>query len=158
MKQYIIAIGADHRGYFMKEFLKKHIEVDNNHISWIDVGAQNDQRSDYPVFAITACNLILEKKADYGVLLCGTGIGMAMVANKFTGIYAGITWCEEVARLGKEDDNINVLILPTNYVSSSQGYACLASWLNAKFKNGRYQQRITMINELSCYATKIKKM
>ena len=107
MKEITIAIGADHRGFAMKEYLKQNCIIPNYAFTWIDVGADSDTRSDYPIFAIRVAKYIQEKNAFYGILLCGTGIGMAIAANRFKGIYAGLAWNEESARLAKEDDMVS---------------------------------------------------
>ena len=115
-------------------------------ISWIDVGAFNEERSDYPLFAQLVCKEIVQGNAKFGVLVCGTGVGMAIAANRFRGIYAALAWNEHVARLSKEDDNANVLVLPSDFVSPEESIAMIRAWLSAKFQAGRYQQRLAMID------------
>lgn len=146
-KKLRVVIGADHRGFAMKEYIKLHLNSDFD-ISWIDVGAYNTERSDYPLFAAAACKVMLEGKADYGILLCGSGAGMAVAANRFAKIYAGLAWNEQIARAIKEDDNINVLVLPSDFITDSESITIVTSWLTAEFKNGRYQHRIDMIDLL----------
>lgn len=149
MKEIIIVIGADHRGYAMKEYLKQDCTIPNYAFTWIDVGADSDVRSDYPIFAIHVAKYIQEKKAHYGILLCGTGIGMAIAANRFEGVYAGLAWNEESARLAKEDDNVNVLVLPSDYIDNKKSRAMVVTWLGAEFKYMRYAQRIAMIDAIT---------
>ncbi len=141
-----IVIGTDHRGYQHKEFMKEKITFDN--IEWLDVGAQSDERSDYPEFAIAAVQKIQQREARVGILLCGTGVGMSIVANRFYGIYAGLVWNLTVAREAKEDDNINILVLPADFVSPEESVEIAAMWLTAQFKGGHYQDRIDEINAL----------
>lgn len=143
-----IAIGADHRGYAMKEFLKQQSNVDAIAVTWLDVGAVDDERSDYPKFSIRAIAAMREKNADCAILICGSGIGMAITANRYPGIYAGVVWNTDIARLAKEDDNVNVLIFPSDYVNNDQALGMLKAWLNAKFKEGRYQERLDMIDKI----------
>lgn len=146
-KKYTIAIGADHRGFALKEFLmgKKYTKYE---IVWIDVGTFSHERSDYPEFALAALDVMYEKNVDYAVLLCATGIGMAVVANRFSGIYAGVAWNAEIAKLAKEDDKVNVLVLPSDYVTNEESSEILDAWLSAEFKHGRYEKRIAMIDAM----------
>jgi ribose 5-phosphate isomerase B len=146
MKTIRIVLGADHRGYALKEFLKQQQTIAHYTISWFDVGTHSQERTDYPLFAQSACKVMLEGIADYGILLCGTGVGMAIAANRFKGIYAGLVWNTEIARLSKEDDNTNILVLPSDYMHNEQALEILHVWLKAEFKQGRYQERITMID------------
>lgn len=143
-----IVIGTDHRGFAMKEWLKKNLHVSATEISWLDVGTFDDQRTDYPLYATLAAQAIQEKKADVGILLCGTGVGMAIVANRFAGIYAALVWNKEIARASKEDDNANILVLPSDFVSNEQALEMIQAWLHASFKKGRYQYRIDMIDAI----------
>jgi len=141
-----VVIGTDHRGYHHKEFIKEKISFDT--IEWVDVGAQSDERSDYPDFAIAAVHKIQQREAHVGVLLCGTGVGMSIVANRFYGIFAGLVWNMTVAREAKEDDNINILVLPADFVSPEESVDIIEVWLTAQFKGGHYQNRIDTINAL----------
>ncbi len=147
-KKYTIVIGADHRGFALKQFLMAH-DYEHVAITWIDVGAFSDERSDYPEFALEATKAIVEKKAECGVLLCASGVGMAVVANRFPGIYAGVAWNAEIAASAKEDDNINMLVMPSDYVTHEESVRILIAWLSAEFKHGRYEKRIALIDAIS---------
>jgi len=139
----IIAIGADHRGYAVKELLKKHFSQHE----FIDVGAFSTDRSDYPLFAHAVAKLVQEKKADRGILLCGSGIGMAIVANRYEHIYAGVVWNEAIARQSREHDNSNTLVLPCDCVATFDPIELTTIWLRAQFLGGRYAMRIAMIDK-----------
>lgn len=144
-----IVIGADHRGFAYKELIKEIVEdIDLTPIEWIDVGAFTSDRSDYPEFAIKASHEIVQKHADRGLLLCGSGVGMAITANRFPGVYAAVAWNDESARIGREDDNSNVLVIPTDFVEADQAIEFLRAWLRTEFKHGRYQKRLEMIDEI----------
>ncbi len=138
-----IAIGADHRGFAYKEFIKDEIVA-----LWLDVGAADEQRSDYPVFAQRVCEEMQKNQAEFGILICGSGVGMVVAANRFKGIYAGLACSEDMARVSREDDNINVLVIPSDFVTAEQAVDMINAWLQATFKRGRYQERIDMIDEL----------
>ncbi|MCA9769904.1 ribose 5-phosphate isomerase B [Candidatus Dependentiae bacterium] len=141
-----IAIGADHRGYAYKEFIKKHIKVKGQGINWIDVGTHNTERADYPLFAQAVVDKVKSSQADLGLLLCGSGIGMAITANRTPGIYASLAWNKEVARMSKEHTNVNVLVLPADFVGKEELQEIISTWLGAAFQQGRYQERLTMID------------
>lgn len=141
-----IALGADHRGFVLKELLKKHTAIAGYIIEWIDLGAHDSVRSDYPVYVDKVCDAMLNKSADLGVMLCGSGVGMSIAANRYPGIYAALAWNQEVARMSKEDDNANALVLPADFLSEVQVLAIVAAWLGAQFKGGRYQERLSMID------------
>lgn len=148
MKEIIIAIGADHRGYSMKEYIKQECVIQGYCLKWLDVGTDSEERSDYPVFAIKVVRFLQNQDAEYGVLLCGTGVGMTIVANRFKGIYAGLAWNEDIARKAKEDDNINVLVLPSDYVDNKTARAMVITWLVSEFRHMRYEKRIAMIDAI----------
>lgn len=144
-----IVIGADHRGFAYKELIKEIItDIDLTPIEWIDVGAFTNDRSDYPEYAIAASRELIEKRADVGVLLCGSGVGMAIAANRFPGIYAAVAWNEESARVGREDDNSNVIVIPCDFVDGEQAIALVRAWLRSSFKGERYQKRLDMIDSI----------
>lgn len=139
-----IAIGADHRGAAQKTLIKEKIGI----VEWIDVGCFVDQpRCEYPIYARLVCQQIQHGSAEYGILLCGSGVGMAVAANRFEGIYAALVWNTEVARLSKEHDNSNVLVIPSDFVSDTQLLTIVSVWLKAKFLGGKYKQRIEMIDQ-----------
>lgn len=144
-----IALGADHRGFELKAYLAQFTTIGDYTVVWHDVGAHNQERSDYPVFAIAVAQLLKDQTVDVGIMSCGTGIGMAVAANRFAGVYAGVVWSEAVARLSKQDDNCNLLVLPADYITHEQGLALVQAWLNAEFKGGRYAQRIALIDAIS---------
>lgn len=144
-----IAIGADHRGAALKEYLITSLTHHNNELlSWFDVGCDNTIYCDYPEYAVLVANKLLSGEADRGVLLCGTGVGMAVTANRFPGIYAALVWNSEIAKLSREHDKSNVLVLPADYVTHQQAYDMINGWLSAEFQEGKYQHRIDLIDSL----------
>lgn len=142
---YRIALGADHRGFSLKELIREKRFFGEHTISWHDVGTYSPERTDYPIYAHKMVDLILTNQVDYGVLICGSGIGESIASNRFSGIYAGLVWHEEVAKVAKEHDNVNILILPADYITEQIAYGCIEAWLTAEFKEGRYQERLAMI-------------
>jgi ribose 5-phosphate isomerase B len=148
-KDMSIAIGADHRGFLYKRALMQSTHIPDTMLSfnWHDVGTFSDERSDYPEFAQAAIELIAQGVVSQAVLICGTGIGMAIAANRMPYMYAGVAWNEDVARRAREDDNVNVLVLPADYITVEMMHACFKAWLTATFKGERYAQRLQKIDE-----------
>lgn len=148
MKTLKIAIGADHHGFALKESLKEVVGIGDCMITWIDVGATSDDRSDYPVFAIRAIEAMKFGDADLAVLMCGSGAGMAIAANRYHGIYAALAWNVQTARLAREDDNANILVLPSDYITPELAHEMVTEWLLAQFKQGRYAERLAIIDSI----------
>ncbi len=141
-----IIIAADHRGFAFKEFIKQsYTEIDPS-IALIDVGAFTDERSDYPVFVQKAIERMHENPVDGIILLCGSGNGMALTANRFKGIFACVAWNSSVAQASKQDDNCNVLVLPADYIQQEEIIEIISSWLRSSFKGGRYAARLEMVD------------
>lgn len=141
-----IAIGTDHRGYTIKQELIQKELVGHHEITFVDVGTHTPERTNYPPFAHAAVTLVREKKVHGAILLCASGIGMSIAANRFKGIYAAIAWNETIARSAKQDDNANILVLPASSLSRDECIACINAWLSAEFKGGIYQERLALVD------------
>jgi ribose 5-phosphate isomerase B len=137
-----ITIGSDHRGYEFKKKIKEYF----SEIEWIDVGTDSVDQTDYPIYAKKVCRHIVEKKSDVAILLCGSGIGMSIAANRYKGVYAALCWNAKVAMAAKEDDNANILVIPADFVEQEQVYNMIEKWLQAQFKDGRHKRRLAMID------------
>ena len=142
----MIAIGSDHGGYKLKEEIKKYL--DEIGIEYKDFGAYSEERTDYPIYAKKVAEAIVNKECDKGILLCKSGCGMAIVANKFKGIRAGLIVNEKEARFAKADDDINVITISGNNTSIAEAVKIIRMWIGTEFKGGRYQERIEMINNI----------
>ena len=142
----MIAIGADHGGYKLKEEIKKYLE--ENGIEYKDFGTENEERTDYPIYAKRVARAIEFKECDRGILLCRSGYGMTVVANKYRGIRAASIYDEESAKFAKADDDINVICLGGDYLSINQVICIIRNWIGTEFKGGRYEQRLKMIEEI----------
>jgi len=112
----------------------------------LDFGTDSSDRTDYPLFVPPVVDALDAGEIDYGVLICGTGIGMSIVANRYKKVYAALAWNKEVAVLSKEDDNSNILILPADFITEDQAREMLSAWLQAKFKGGRYEERLALFD------------
>jgi len=139
-----IAVGADHRGFEHKQYI---VDTMTN-IEWLDVGAFNIERSDFPIFTKDVCEMVLNNKAERGILICGSGIGMSIAANRYKRIYAALVWNDSTACSSTEHNHANVLVLPSDYVSKEEMINMIKIWLAAKPLDGRYQERILMIDKL----------
>jgi ribose 5-phosphate isomerase B len=138
-----IAIGADHRGFLHKEFIKEHMRS----IEWVDVGTHTTERTDYPIFADKVVQLMLDGVVGSGVLLCASGGGMAIAANRYKHMYAVVAWNDEIAKQCKLEDNANILVIPSDFVSCEHAVNMIDLWLAQEFKGGRYAERIAMIDK-----------
>lgn len=139
-----VSIGADHRGFKLKSFIINYFKEHH----WLDVGTDSEERTDYPLFAQKVCHDVLERSADCGIVICGSGIGVSIAANRFKGIYAALCWDPEVARHAREYDGANVLALPANFVTPEVAVDIVNAWSGAEFKGGIYKKRLEMIEEM----------
>ena len=142
----MIAIGSDHGGFKLKEEIKKYL--DENDIKYKDYGTFDEERTDYPIYAEKVAKAIQSKECDEGILICKSGAGMTITANKFKGIRATIGFNKEVTIASKADDDINVLVLSSEYMTISQAVAVVRVWLATEFKGGRYEERLRMIENI----------
>lgn len=141
-----VGIGADHRGFAFKELLKLEVAAGDYEIVWHDFGCYSAERTDYPPIAHKVVQALQRTEISCAVLLCGSGVGMAIAANRFKHVYSGVAWNPEVARAAKEDDNVNVLSIPADYVDAALLREIVQAWLTATFKGGRYAERLNMID------------
>ena len=137
-----IAIASDHAGHETKEFLKRKLKANYN---MVDFGTFFKESVDYPEFAHPAAASIEKGDCVLGILLCGSGNGMQMTANKHEGIRAGLAWNKEVAELAKQHNNANMISIPARYVSKEEALEIAQAFLNAEFEGGRHQKRVDMI-------------
>lgn len=138
-----IPIGADHAGYHLKERLKEELRTLG--YDALDVGTSSEESVDYPDFAHRVASQVEDGAARRGVLLCGTGLGMSYAANRHHGVRAAVAWTPEIARLAREHNDANVLVLPARYLSDEQGLEILRTWLTTPFQGGRHSRRVAKI-------------
>jgi ribose 5-phosphate isomerase B len=140
MKTQTIYIASDHAGFDLKKFF-----ISKSDFNWIDLGPANNDRTDYPDFAAKVAQKITSTSDALGVLICGSGIGMCISANKFKGVRAAVVESEETARLAKEHNNANILCLGSRILSEEKAWNILNSWISAQFAGGRHSDRIKKI-------------
>lgn len=143
-----LAIGSDHAGFELKEELKE--ELNNQGIEVTDVGTSSKEESvDYPDFANRVSDLVLKGKVDYGVLICGSGIGMSIAANRYPGIRAALCTDGLSAELARLHNDANVLCLGSRTLGSDTAKRALHRFLNTEFEGGRHQFRVEKLGKIN---------
>lgn len=139
-----IALGADHAGFELKEQLITYLKLHNNVIT--DKGCYCAERVDYPDYGHAVANCVINMEVDLGILMCGSGNGINISANKHKGIRAALCWNSEIASLARQHNDANILVLPARYISAEEAYKCIDVFLSTKFEGGRHQDRIEKID------------
>ena len=138
-----ILIAADHAGYELKEKLEAELKKMGYAVK--DFGTNSTESTDYADFAHPLAKDISEGKHKRGILLCGTGLGMSYVANRYPNVRAAVSWSPEIAELARGHNDANVLVLPARFVSADEAVKILRTWLDTKFEGGRHQRRVLKI-------------
>ena len=138
-----IAMGADHAGYELKDQIKQHLQQQGIEVR--DEGTSSADSVDYPDYARSVAHDVSEQRADLGILVCGSGIGMAITANKVDGIRAANVSTEQEAELSRQHNNANVLALGARIVNADLAFRIVDKWLAAQFAGGRHEQRVEKI-------------
>ena len=142
-----IAAGCDHAGFELKEVLKKYLEDKGYVIK--DFGAYSEERADYPDFGHKVAAAVEKKETDFGLLLCGSGNGINMTANKHPGIRSALCWNREIAKLARLHNDANIIALPARFIDINEAKARMDIFLTTKFEGGRHADRVKKIN-LEC--------
>ena len=143
----MIALGADHAGFEYKEKIKELLK--SMGLEFQDFGTNSTESTDYPDYAHKVSEVVGSGKAEYGILVCGTGIGMAIVANKHNGVRAGNVESVEAAKLAREHNNANVLAIGARITPWDRITEIVKTFLTTKFEGGRHQRRIDKIHALT---------
>lgn len=138
-----VYIGSDHAGVDLKTLIKERF---GGLFEFEDMGAFTTESVDYPDFAHKVAENVLADGDSQGILICGTGNGMAITANKHAGIRAALCWSPDIAALAKQHNNANIIVLPARFISPETAFATLEAFFSAEFEGGRHQQRIDKIN------------
>ncbi|MFH1159364.1 MAG: RpiB/LacA/LacB family sugar-phosphate isomerase [bacterium] len=142
----IIAIGSDHAGFQMKEYLKKNLE------EWgymtRDFGAFSEDSIDYPDLIHPLASSINKGTLSLGIVICGSGNGAAMVANKYPHVRAAICWDHEIAKLARMHNDANIIALPARFISNVHAAEYVKVFLNTVFEGGRHERRVTKISDM----------
>ena len=139
----MIALGSEHGGYLYKEELKKHL--DEKGIEYIDFGTTRTASCDYPVYAEKVCKAIQSGECEKGILICGTGIGMSICANKFKGIRAAVCGDHFSAEFTRKHNDSNVLCMGARTIGAGVALQLADIFLSTEFEGGRHQKRVDMM-------------
>ena len=140
----MIVIGSDHAGFEYKAKIIEYLKA--KELEYKDLGTYTKESCDYPVIAKEVAKYVASKRAEKGILICGTGIGVSIAANKIKGIYAAL--CSETtsARMSRQHNNANILCLGQRVIGENLALDIVDIWLNTEFLGGRHQQRVNMID------------
>ena len=141
-----IALGADHAGYELKEALKGWLINHGFHV--LDLGTHSTESVDYPDYAALVAESVADRKVERGLLVCGTGIGMAMAANKVPGVRAALCGDLYTARMSREHNDANVLVLAGRLMGADMAADILQAWLESNFAGGRHARRVEKIADI----------
>lgn len=141
-----IAIGNDHIAVEMKDYIKEHLQNKGHEI--IDCGTNSTDRTDYPIYGKRVAELVASKECDYGVLICGTGVGISLAANKVDGIRAVVCSEPYSARLSRQHNNANIVAFGARVVGLATAEMIVDEFFSAEYEGGRHQKRIDMISAI----------
>lgn len=142
----VISIGSDHGGYKLKEKIADYLQKEGYTV--LNRGSEGLESVDYPLYGMRVCKDVQTKESDLGILICTTGVGMTIVANKHKGIRAALVHNPDMARLTREHNDSNVLCFGAKYTSEEEAYLMVKEFINAKFAGERHQRRVEMITKL----------
>ncbi len=141
-----IAAASDHGGFALKEEVKKHLM--ERGIEVLDLGTHSEESVDYPVYGKACGEAVASGKADLGIVVCGTGIGISIAANKVKGIRCGLCTSVEMARLTKQHNNANILALGGRTTETGLAMEIVDTWLDTEFEGGRHQRRVDLLDQM----------
>ncbi len=143
MKQLKIGIASDHAGFQLKKEIMAHLQKH----TITDFGTDGENSVDYPDFAHPLSQAVAENKLDWGILICGSGNGMAITANKYAHVRAALCWSDEITALARQHNDANILCLPARFISVELAIKMVDTFLNTEFEGGRHANRIA---KMSC--------
>ncbi|HUR46153.1 MAG TPA: ribose 5-phosphate isomerase B [Candidatus Saccharimonadales bacterium] len=144
-----VALGADHGGFELKEFIKQHLK--NLGVAVTDFGTHSRESTDYPEFAQLVSRNVAARKQDFGILICTSGVGMSIAANKVPGVRAALVWNEEMATLSRQHNNANILCLGSLGLDAESAVSIVENFISAEFEGGRHERRINKIEPIESH-------
>jgi ribose 5-phosphate isomerase B len=141
-----IAIGADHAGFALKTRLARALQELG--FQPVDLGTHSDESTDYPDYGHAVARAVAEGDCGLGVLVCGSGIGMSMTANRHSGVRAALAWEEELGELARRHNDANILVLPAKFVEEDAAVEILKRFLGSGFEGGRHERRVNKIDPM----------
>ena len=142
----IIAVASDHGGFALKDIVKKHLLERGFKV--VDLGTDSEASVDYPVYGKACGEAVASGKADIGIVVCGTGIGISIAAHKVKGIRCGLCTSVEMAKLTKQHNNANILALGGRTTAPELAVEIVDAWLDTEFEGGRHERRTAMLDEM----------
>lgn len=141
-----IALGSDHEGFHLKEAIKIYLEEEG--IDYEDYGTDSTESVDYPLYGLRVAEAVAEKECDFGIICCGTGIGISIAANKVPGIRCAVVSDVYSAQMSREHNDANILALGGRVIGPGLAVKIVETWLATEFAGGRHQRRINGICEI----------
>lgn len=138
-----IIIASDHAGYELKESIIRHFA---NEFEWENMGTYSSESVDYPDFAHPLAEKISNGENKYGILICGTGNGIGMTANKHANVRAALCWNVDIAALARQHNDANILVLPARFIAEEDAFKVVEIFFSTEFEGGRHQRRVEKIN------------
>ena len=143
----LIAIASDHGGFELKEKVKEHLRERN--VKFVDLGTNSTESVDYPVYGKACAEAVASGKAERGIVICGTGIGISIAANKVKGIRCGLCTSVEMAKLTRQHNNANMLAIGGRILETETDFAIVDAFLDTEFEGGRHKRRTDMLDEMA---------
>lgn len=143
----LIAIASDHGGFELKEKVKEHLRERN--VKFVDLGTNSTESVDYPVYGKACAEAVASGKAERGIVICGTGIGISMAANKVKGIRCGLCTSVEMAKLMRQHNNANMLAMGGRILETETAFAIVDAFIDTQFEGGRHKRRTDMLDEMA---------
>jgi ribose 5-phosphate isomerase B len=140
-----ISIGSDHAGFELKKAVKEYLSTKPG-IEVQDKGCYSEERCDYPDFGHAVAKDVIEGNCDFGILICGSGNGINMTANKWSGVRSALCWNSEIANMARLHNDANILTIPGRYITKEEAFKCVDEFLQTGFEGGRHQGRLEKIN------------
>lgn len=140
-----VAIGSDHAGFRLKETLKSYLQKKGFEVK--DFGTYSEERADYPDFAHPVAKAVEMHEAERGVLICGSGNGVNMTANKHHNVRSALCWNEEIAKLARLHNDANIIALPARFIDEKEAEKCIDVFFSTAFEGGRHIERVNKIEE-----------
>ena len=140
-----ISIGNDHAGVVYKNYIKEYLLVKNIEVN--NYGTDSLDSVDYPDFAHPVSNDVNEKKSDLGILICGSGNGVCMTANKYKNVRAALCWNKELALLSKSHNNANIVCIPARFIEKEEALEIIKTFISEEFEGGRHERRVDKISK-----------
>ena len=144
-------MGSDHAGYELKQKIKEYLHSKKglDKVMIDDIGCHVEESCDYPDYAHKVSEDIIKNKSKFGILICGSGNGINMTANKWNGVRSALCWTPEISKMARLHNNANILTLPGRYISVEDAIECVELFLNTEFEGGRHQKRVSKIDKIN---------